>query len=83
VPGHPRMRLTMLNMLKVNIDSPSGTIAPLAAALENTGYLVERPEMCCRIDADATERSSTGWKSSRRRSFGSRRAAHMPSSSPA
>lgn len=29
-----------------NTDSPSGTIAPLAAALEGAGYLVERPEMC-------------------------------------
>jgi esterase/lipase len=29
-----------------NTDSPDGTIAPLAAALEGAGYLVERPEMC-------------------------------------
>jgi pimeloyl-ACP methyl ester carboxylesterase len=29
-----------------NIDTPSGTVALLAAAMENAGYLVERPEMC-------------------------------------
>jgi dienelactone hydrolase len=29
-----------------NTDSPDGTIAPLAAAMEEAGYLVERPEMC-------------------------------------
>ena len=29
-----------------NTDSPSGTIALLAAAIEGAGYLVERPEMC-------------------------------------
>src|SRR5215471_15472556 len=29
-----------------NTDSPNGTIAQLAAALEGAGYLVERPEMC-------------------------------------
>jgi len=29
-----------------NTDSPSGTIALLATAMENAGYLVERPEMC-------------------------------------
>jgi hypothetical protein len=29
-----------------NTDSPDGTSAPLAAALEGAGYLVERPEMC-------------------------------------
>ena len=29
-----------------NTDSPDGTIAPLAAAIEGAGYLVERPEMC-------------------------------------
>src|SRR5205823_14964700 len=29
-----------------NTDSPDGTIALLAAAMEGAGYLVERPEMC-------------------------------------
>ena len=29
-----------------NTNSPDGTIALLAAALEGAGYLVERPEMC-------------------------------------
>src|SRR5271169_3676416 len=29
-----------------NTDSPDGTIALLAAAMEDAGYLVERPEMC-------------------------------------
>ena len=29
-----------------NTDSPDGTIAPLAAAMEAAGYPVERPEMC-------------------------------------
>ena len=29
-----------------NTDSPNGTIAQLAAAMEGAGYLVERPEMC-------------------------------------
>jgi esterase/lipase len=29
-----------------NTDSPGGTIAPLATAMEGAGYLVERPEMC-------------------------------------
>jgi hypothetical protein len=29
-----------------NTDTPSGTIASLAAALEGAGYPVERPEMC-------------------------------------
>ncbi|HJU16921.1 MAG TPA: alpha/beta fold hydrolase [Stellaceae bacterium] len=29
-----------------NTDSPSGSIARLAAAMESAGYLVERPEMC-------------------------------------
>src|SRR5215472_12680301 len=29
-----------------NTDSRDGTIAPLAAAMEEAGYLVERPEMC-------------------------------------
>src|SRR5262245_66440529 len=29
-----------------NTDSPDGTIAQLAAALKDAGYLVERPEMC-------------------------------------
>jgi pimeloyl-ACP methyl ester carboxylesterase len=29
-----------------NTDSPDGTIALLAAALEGAGYLVDRPEMC-------------------------------------
>ena len=29
-----------------NTDSPSGNIAMLAAAMEDAGYLVERPEMC-------------------------------------
>jgi hypothetical protein len=29
-----------------NTDSPDGTIASLAAAIEGAGYLVERPEMC-------------------------------------
>jgi hypothetical protein len=29
-----------------NTDSPSGTIALLAAAMESAGHLVERPEMC-------------------------------------
>jgi len=29
-----------------NTDSPSGTIALLAAAMEGAGYLVERPGMC-------------------------------------
>jgi esterase/lipase len=29
-----------------NADTPSGTVALLAVAMENAGYLVERPEMC-------------------------------------
>src|SRR6266404_9955764 len=29
-----------------NTDSPDGTIALLATAMEGAGYLVERPEMC-------------------------------------
>ena len=29
-----------------NTDSPDGTIALLAAAMEGAGYLVDRPEMC-------------------------------------
>ena len=29
-----------------NTDAPDGTIAPLAAVMEDAGYLVERPEMC-------------------------------------
>src|SRR5215472_13647832 len=29
-----------------NTDSPDGTNAPLAAAMEEAGYLFERPEMC-------------------------------------
>src|SRR5215472_12081273 len=29
-----------------NTDSPNGTIAQLAAAMEGAGYSVERPEMC-------------------------------------
>jgi esterase/lipase len=29
-----------------NTDSPDGTIALLAAAMEDAGYVVERPEMC-------------------------------------
>ena len=53
-----------------NTDSPDGTIALLAAAMEGAGYLVERPEMCWSIGAGATGRSSSAWPNSRRRSRG-------------
>jgi esterase/lipase len=42
----PASAQTGVVLIHGNTDSPNGTIAQLAAALEGAGYLVERPEMC-------------------------------------
>ena len=53
-----------------NTDSPDGTTALLAAAMEAAGYLVERPEMCWSYRRRCDRRSSTAWPNSRRQSRG-------------
>jgi len=53
-----------------NTDSPDGTTALLAAAMEAAGYLVERPETCWSYRRRCDRRSSTAWPNSRRQSRG-------------